>query len=629
MCGIAGIVSADSENRVSKIEQMLALMKRRGPDANGLWQNEKLILGHTRLAIIDLSEDANQPFKDPETGSVLVYNGEIYNFKDLKKELEKLGEHFRTSSDTEVLLKGFNQWGIKKLLSKTEGMFAFALYQAQHKRLFLARDRFGKKPLYYGFIGGDFIFSSDIRAVKKVAKHQLEVNYPVLDYYFNEYAIPQPHTIYKEVMQLEPAAYKVIDIERVEEIEGGHYWKLEPEINDSLKENEVLERTESLLKDAVKQRLISDVPLGFFLSGGIDSSLTVSLAAEASSERIKTFSVGFDDDYHNELPEARQVADHFDTEHHEIFLKPDVAKMATGISNFTGEPFADYSLIPSAYISGAIREHATVAVSGDGGDELFGGYKNFVGIYQANWLLKKYGKSLAPLRIQASKILSRMSPVSFPNLGMSEKYLSNQDPAFVTLRDSGFTSHKIRGELFAPGFDRNDHFTKDYFGKHWGDQCDNLDLSSNQQLVSLTTLLLNDFLVKVDRSSMYNSLEVRSPFLDHKLAEFAFTIPHQLKFKHLHSKYLLKTIVKKKIGRNVFKEPKRGFTVPMGKWLREDLSPWAESLLMDSLVKRQIFDEGYISKIWKEHKSGLANYKDFLWMLIALELWFSECYDND
>lgn len=611
------------------MERMLDLMKRRGPDAKGLWQQDNLILGHTRLAIIDLSDDANQPFKDPETGNVLVFNGEIYNFKDLKNDLGKLGEQFKTTSDTEVLLKGFKRWGIKDLLSKAEGMFAFALYQAQHKRLFLARDRFGKKPLYYGSPGGDFIFSSDIRAVKRASRVQLEVNYPVLDYYFNEYAIPQPHTIYKEVMQLEPASYKVVDIEGAKEIDGGHYWKLEPRINDSIKETEVLERTETLLKNAVKQRLISDVPLGFFLSGGIDSSLTVSLAAEASSERIKTFSVGFDHDYHNELPEARQVADRFDTEHHEIFLKPDVAKMARGISNFTGEPFADYSLIPSAYIAEGIREQATVAISGDGGDELFGGYKNYVGLYQANWLIKTYGKSLAPLRIQASKLLSRMAPATFPNLGMSRKYLLNQDPDFVTLRDSGFTSHMKRGSVFSPDFEGNTEFTADYFWKHWVAGVDTLDIHSNQQLVSLTTLLLNDFLVKVDRSSMYKSLEVRSPFLDHKLAEFAFTIPHKLKFKHLHSKYLLKKIVHKKIGRNVFKEPKRGFTVPMGVWLREDLAGWAESLLMDSLVKRQIFDEAYIAKIWQEHKSGKANYKDFLWMLIALELWFTECYDND
>lgn len=627
MCGIAGIISTKSDNLVPKMEQMLTLMKRRGPDAQAQWQRENITLGHTRLSIIDLSEEANQPFKDTDNGNVLVFNGEIYNFTQLKRELEVSGIKFRTSSDTEVLLKGFGHWGMSELLRKVEGMFAFALYQPQYKKLFLARDRFGKKPLYYGFLGGDFIFSSDIRAVKKASSVQLEINYPVLDYYLNEYAIPQPHTIYKGVNQLEPASYKVIDVEEVEEIENEVYWNLESKIDESLQEKEALERTEFLLKDAVSKRMISDVPLGFFLSGGIDSSLTVSLAAEASSKRIQTFSVGFDDDYHNELPQAKQVAERFDTEHHEIFLKPDIAKMASNISRFTGEPFADYSLIPSAYISEAIKANATVAISGDGGDELFGGYKNYVGLYQANWLLKKYGK-LAPIRIQASKLLSRIAPASFPNLGMSRKYMANQDSGFVTLRDSGFKSHLSRGQVFATDFDWVKNYTEDYFKQRWNQVGSNNDIHINQQLVSLTTLLLNDFLVKVDRSSMYNSLEVRSPFLDHKLAEFAFTIPHRLKFKNLHSKYLLKTIVREKIGRNVFKEPKRGFTVPMGRWLREDLSTWAESLLMDSLIKRQIFDCKFIVSIWNEHKSGKANYKDFLWMLIALELWFTECYDN-
>ncbi len=460
MCGIAGIVSPSSDSTVPRMEEMLTLMKRRGPDAQAIWKADNLILGHTRLAIIDLSEEANQPFKDPETGNVLVFNGEIYNFKVLKSELEILGEQFKTTSDTEVLLKGFNQWGIKKLLSKVEGMFAFALYQAQYKKLFLARDRFGKKPLYYGTLSGEFIFSSDIRAIKKVTSSQLEINYPVLDYYMREYAIPQPYTIYKEVMQLQPASYKVIDVEESQEIESEQYWKLEPKIDNHLSEQEVLQKTESLLKEAVNKRLISDVPLGFFLSGGIDSSLMVSLAAETSSDKIKTFSVGFDDSYHNELPDAKKVAEQFDTEHHEIFLQPDMARMAQSITAYTGEPFADYSLIPSAYICQAIRGNATVAISGDGGDELFGGYKNYAGLYQANWLKNRYGP-LSTMRIQASKMLSRLSPAYFPNLGMSQKYLANQSPSFVTLRDSGLESHMTRSKVFHDDFNPDFTFTRE------------------------------------------------------------------------------------------------------------------------------------------------------------------------
>jgi len=628
MCGIAGIVCIDSQEELtSRMRTMLKFLERRGPDSQDNYATESVVLGHTRLAVIDLSTEANQPFHDPETGNVLIFNGEIYNFIELKNQLSKEGVGFKTNSDTEVLIKGFAHWGIDKLLSLLEGMFAFAIYQPNERQVYLARDRFGKKPLYYYYTPDQLVFCSDINAIKSSLKKP-EVNYGVLEYYLHEYATPQPHTIWKGVKQLPKASWMKLDMANMELNGPRSYWKLDNPIDDKMPLEDCLEQTEHLLKLAIKKRLVSDVPLGFFLSGGIDSSLIVALASEVSDKPVNTFTVGFDDKKRNEMPQARLVADRFGTNHNEIFLNSDIVGTAEKMISYMGEPMGDYSIIPSHHVCEAIKGHATVALSGDGGDELFAGYKHYGHLFRAGQLKKKYGSTGAKLAINMSKVLSRLTSNRLPNMGRARYYIDRDDPMSFTLRMNQVSNRPLSDTLESDYLNQSQNSLKEYFDEVWADVPGHYDIYNKQQYASLNNLLLNNYLVKVDRASMYNSLEVRSPFLDHKLAEFAFSIPNHLKMKGYHTKYVLKKIACEKLGRNVFIQPKRGFSIPLEKWLRSDLKNWSSELLFDSLAQRGIFKESYLSGLWNEFCDQRLDHTDAIWKLIALELWFQKCYES-
>ncbi|HEY9117750.1 MAG TPA: asparagine synthase C-terminal domain-containing protein, partial [Roseivirga sp.] len=358
----------------------------------------------------------------------------------------------------------------------------------------------------------------------------------------------------------------------------------------------------------------------FFLSGGIDSGLNVALASEISTKKIKTFSVGFSDDHSDELAQAKLLSTKFGTDHHEIRINPDIQKIAKEITAYVGEPFADYSLIPNALICEALRSKATVAISGDGGDELFGGYRHFLSLYQARYMLKKYGRQLAQLKVIGSKPLSRILPSIVDNLGSIQGHLKIKSDDEILIRSiRNINSMNIYHRQFFV----DSSFKYDYLSQFR--KTNNDDIHTVQQMLSLRTLLLNDYLVKVDRASMYNSLEVRSPFLDHHLAEFAFTIPNELKFKGMNSKYLLRKLATNKFGRNVMKEPKKGFVIPMQHWLRKQLKPWVTSMLLDSFANRQIIDPSIISVVLNEHMDKGIDHGDFIWKMVALEIWFQEC----
>ncbi len=617
MCGICGIIK--TERNSSDILTMLSFLTRRGPDFNAFWEFENISMGHARLSIIDLSAEGHQPMHSISGRSVIVFNGEIYNFPALKKELLDSGYSFRSNSDTEVLLNGFEYWGIEILLQKIEGMFAFALYDKMERELFLVRDRLGKKPLYYYSDSTQFLFSSDIRSIHSLVKDKLSLDYESLDYYLTELSVPQPKTIWKEVKQLPPASYIIISDEKIEDPITYSKPKFGKHINIGL--DEAVEESTKLIQKAIAKRCISDVPIGCFLSGGVDSGLVTALLAEQSSESINTFTIGLSHEQMNEMQDARIVAQRYSTNHTEIILEANILETLPELIEYSGEPFADSSLLPSHYVCKAISSHVKVALSGDGGDELFGGYNDYGLAYRSYAFSKKYPKGLLRNTVVLfDKIYGRIVSKK-ENAGAYHHYLS-QEGARHLYRDMGFLDSSL---LYHKDFkEQKTCFAVKKLQEIW-DNYPDLLLPDRLMSASLNTRLLNDYLVKVDRASMYNSLEVRSPLLDTELLEFAFSLQPEIRFHGNVNKFILKQIAKKYIDSNIEKRPKRGFGIPVQEWLRKDMKNWAASIIFDRLLSRKsLFERAYIEKIWKEHQDCSQNHEHRLWSLICLEIWFQK-----
>jgi len=621
MCGICGIINFNGINPDEKsLSIMLQRLQRRGPDFQASWIEEGIAFGHARLSIIDLSEGGNQPMQSLSSRTVIVFNGEIYNFQEVKQELIGAGYKFRSQSDTEVLLNGYEYWGIKTLLEKIDGMFVFALYDRFEKKTFLARDRTGKKPLYYYSDTTQFIFSSDIRGIRNLVGDKLHIDFESLDYYFIELSVPQPKTIWQEIKQLEPATLLGI-AQQTGKQQYEHYWRLKVGTWQKKPLGAILEETEALLAAAVRKRRVSDVPIGCFLSGGVDSGLVTALLAQQSNEKINTFTIGLSYEAMNEMPDARIVAERYGSNHHEIVLEANVLNILPQLIEYLGEPFADSSLIPSHYVCQAIGTHIKVALSGDGGDELFGGYNDYGLAYRSYAFAQKYPQAL-PRKVQVlvDKVYGRLIGKK-ENAGAYSDYLS-WSGAKRMYRQMGFWETE---QLYSPEFKA----AKAGFGQQWLQNCWDAypDAALPDQLMaaSLQTRLLNDYLVKVDRASMYNSLEVRSPFLDTDLLQFAFSIPPEQKFHQNSNKYILKTIAKKYVDVNIETRPKRGFGIPVHDWLKKDMKIWAQHIIFDGLLKNNnYFNPIYIQKIWDEHQAGTHNHVNRLWALICLGLWFEE-----
>ncbi len=621
MCGICGIISFNGpEPTKTSLNTMLQFLQRRGPDFHSAWVAEGVALGHSRLSIVDLSPEGHQPMHSLSGRTVIVFNGEIYNFPGIKKELLDAGYKFRSNSDTEVLLNGYEHWGMEKLLGKIDGMFAFVLFDRFEKKAFIARDRLGKKPLYYYNDGESLLFSSDIRSIYALKKDKLSMDFESLDYYFTELSVPQPKTIWKEIQQLSPATVLSIDLLKGEQ-HFSEYWKLNIQKNYKISLGAAIEESTSLLNSAIEKRRISDVPIGCFLSGGIDSGLVTALLATQSSEKINTFTIGLSYEEMNEMPDARIVADRYNTNHHEIVLEADVLNTLPDLIEFCGEPFADSSLIPSHYVSKAIGSHVKVALSGDGGDELFGGYNEYGLAYRSFAFAKKYPNShWRNIQVLIDKIAGRLRGKK-ENAGAYSDYLTRSGSRKL-FREMGFLE---TSPLYNPAFkDSKSGFSSKLLQEKWDLFSDN-NLPDNLMASSLQTRLLNDYLVKVDRASMYNSLEVRSPFLDTDLLEFAFSLPPEHKFHGNVNKYILKQIAKKYIDVNIEKRTKRGFGIPVHEWLRKDMKNWAQNIIFDGLLKRnEWFDTGFVEKIWKSHQEGTSNHVHQLWSLICFELWMQK-----
>lgn len=631
--------------------KMADAILHRGPDDAGTWVDAEsgVAFGHRRLSIIDLSTEGHQPMLSACGRYVIVYNGEIYNFQEIRAELLKTPatSHqpptFRGHSDTEVLLAAISAWGIEQTLSRANGMFAFALWDQWHKTLILARDRFGKKPMYFGWVDGAFVFGSEMKALKAHPGFSNEVDRQSLCLYLRHNCIPAPYSIYQRIYKLPGGSFCKLRLEQVrgatcyDDIRGfiERYWSpeqvgasaLEEMSSDS--EGVITKRLDTLLLDAVAGRMIADVPLGAFLSGGIDSSLVVALMQAQSSRPVQTFTVGFHEASHNEAEDARNVAQHLRTDHHELYLSPrDVLDVVPKLPKIYDEPFADSSQVPTFLIAKFAREQVTVALSGDGGDELFGGYNRYV------WAPKVWEKMAAwPLLLRgcASVLLENVPPHAWPKLMslFGKDFRTPADKVHKLAEVLRVVSPAQIYETLISHWERPTEIVIDSkepatlvtyaprIIEHFG-------FSAGMMVLDQETYLPDDILTKVDRASMAVSLEVRAPLLDYRLAEFAARIPQKNKIRNGQGKYLLRKVLEQYVPRTLFERPKAGFEVPIDKWLRGPLRDWAENLLGHSrLTNDGFFYPGLIRKRWEEHLTGKRNWQFHLWDILMFNAWLN------
>lgn len=618
MCGIVGFIGKGSGEILHLMTNSIA---HRGPDDEGFFIKDNVFLGHRRLSIIDL-KTGNQPMFNEDGSIAVIFNGEIYNFQDLKKRLS--GHLFKTSCDTEVIVHGYEEWG-ELIFEKLNGMFAIAIWDGKNKKLILGRDRFGEKPLYWADLPDVFIFSSEIKAIYQHPLFKKEIDFSSLGkYFFYEY-IPSPHAIFKGVKKLEPGHLLTF---KNAKIESRPYWHMEfgdprAEIAD---EENALKNLEEKINQSVKEKLVSDVPLGIFLSGGIDSSTIAYFAQKNSSRPIKTFSIGFEEKSFDESRWARLVAKRLGTEHHErIFSLQEMRDLIPLVFNKLDEPLADASILPTYLLSKTAREKVTVALGGDGGDEFWLGYPTFL----AHRIFPIFNSPPNFIKNNLFNFFVSLLPVSFENFSLDfkvKKFLSGININDDILRNQVWLSAFKPDELlnlFTPEIHRDikNRITEDI--KKVSDE--NTGKSKWQLLVYAYAkhYMGEDILAKVDRASMMNSLEVRSPFLDHELVSFINSLPDNLKFKGLTSKYLLKKLMARHIGEDIVSRKKKGFGIPIAQWLGGDLRKELEDLLSEKKIKKQgIFNYPYIKKITEEHFDRRQNHRQKLWSLFVFQKWY-------
>ncbi|MBI5818651.1 MAG: asparagine synthase (glutamine-hydrolyzing) [Verrucomicrobia bacterium] len=619
MCGIAGWVSLNGSDEAVLL-RMTAAMAHRGPDAEGFHfsADRRVALGHRRLSIIDLASGA-QPMAN-EDGSVWVtYNGEIYNFAELREDLLRRGHRFATRSDTEVILHAYEQYG-SRCVEMFNGMFAFALWDGNAQRLFLARDRFGKKPLHYTLADGAFLFGSEIKALLAHPAVRRNLDPDALAAYLAHEYVPCPLTIFRGIRKLPPAHWMTYEPQTGRTVIE-RYWTFPLAPDPNLGEQEAAEMLLSELRGAVKRRLVSEVPLGVFLSGGIDSSGVAALMAETVPVgKLKTFNIAFTEKSYDESSYARRVAALLGSEHHEeVFSAGQMLGVLPDVIGFLDEPFADPSLLPTYMLSRFTRKHVTVALGGDGGDELFAGYPSFVASRYAHW----FEQAPAPLRAMVEAVARRL-PVSARNFSLDfvvRQFLKGvpyPEPLRTQVWLGAFGPSELQQLLPGQVADPFAEFRR---------QTDGFAQSPDELVNRLTahyteTYMTDDILVKVDRASMACSLEVRAPLLDVRVAELAGRLPARLKLRGRQTKWLLKRALAGKLPHDILHRPKKGFGIPITQWLREDLAPLArEHLAADKLRREGLFDANFVQMLLDEHQRGARNHRKPLWTLLVFELW--------
>jgi asparagine synthase (glutamine-hydrolysing) len=624
MCGIAGVLSSGRIDPLA-VRRMTATLHHRGPDDEGIWLDPEtgIALGHRRLSIIDLSAAGHQPMVSQSGRYVLTFNGEIYNHAALRTELEReASSGWRGHSDTETLLEAIASWGLTDALRRSVGMFALGLWDRQDRKLFLARDRFGEKPLYYGRAGQAFLFASELKAIRAHPEFTGTIDRDALSIFAARGYIPAPRSIFQEISKLEPGTILTVD--------GGteQYWSyrevVESGLADPLPNEEAARRElESALIAAIQGQSVADVPVGMFLSGGIDSSAIAALWRKHSSRELRTYSMGFEEAGYDEAPHARAVAQHLGTIHHESYVTSAEARdVIPNLPTIYDEPFADPSQIPTYLMSKLARESVTVALSGDGGDELFGGYSRY--LTAAN-LWRKMQRVPASMRHVVGAALGKLPS------GIWDRLAANR-ARFPGARLQR-TFHRLEGidsfaELYRSFRDEWAGEPSPVIGAPSDRACElDLDVANGSDLVRMmycdaVSYLPGDILCKVDRASMAHSLEVRIPFLDHRVAEVAARIPSDMKFRNGGGKYILKQLLFAYVPSHLFARPKAGFSVPIGAWLKGPLRPWADDLLSrDRLDREGYFSAAMIQKRWQEHLTGRRDAAHSLWPILMFQSW--------
>jgi asparagine synthase (glutamine-hydrolysing) len=627
MCGIVGIVRLDgSPVNGELLARMCEAIRHRGPDDDGFYLKDSAGLAMRRLAIIDLAH-GQQPIHNADSTAWIVFNGEIYNYRELREKLEKLGHTFYTNSDTEAIIHAYDQYGAD-CPKHLRGMFAFAIWDERTQELFLARDRVGKKPLLYSLVNNQLVFGSEFSALLQHPDISRDVAPEAIHYYLSFMCVPAPLTAYRAIRKLEPG--HSLRFTRTGEIKIERYWQPEFSPKVKLSEEEAGERAVEILRDAVRVRLMSEVPLGAFLSGGVDSSAVVALMSEASSAPVKTFSIGFEEQDFSELHHARRVAEHVGADHHEFIVRPDAMEVLPMLVEHYGEPYADSSAIPTYYVSRETRKHVTVALNGDGGDECFAGYER----YAAMRLAERYRKLPGLLREGVIKQAVNLLPSSELRRGRIrsvKRFLQSASlsPVERYLRWVSVLDRAAKDELYTDNFRHQmSAYDPASWLSPWFAHANGAGVVDASLLTDTMTYLPNDLLVKVDIASMAVSLEARSPFLDHHVIEFAASLPEKFKLRGLTTKYLLKRVLKKLVPVENLNRPKMGFGVPIGHWFRDRMKKFlGETLLSDKALKRGFFKGEEVKRMFELHTRGERDYAHQLWTLLMLELWFERFID--